>query len=179
MIRTPRAASPHDLLRQAPGGPFTARARGLFAAEFLLLDPNGREFGRLRMRGASGAELRLGERVAKFERSERGYRMIADGEEVLVATPKGKLTGELEVSCGGQTYEARVSFFRNLAVASYGRGGGRAVSVSGSLVGRSYQLLFTPDDGCALPAAIFLLWHIAANRRRTYRLGSLMGRGAM
>jgi hypothetical protein len=74
--------------------------------------------------------------------------------------------------------EARVSFFRNVAVASYGRGGGRAAHVSGGIVGRSYQVIFAPEDGCALPAAIFLLWHVAANRRRAYRMGRPMGRGA-
>src|SRR5215207_4457889 len=104
MSRTPRAASPHDFRRQAPGDSFTARARGLLAAEFLLLHSNGREFGWLRMRGASGAELHLRECVAKFERSERGYRMVADGEEVLVAAPRGRLAGELEISCGDHSY---------------------------------------------------------------------------
>lgn len=177
MRRTPRAASPHDLLRQAPGGPFTARARGLLAEEFLLLDHNGREFGRLRMRGASGAELRLGECVAKFESSERGYRMIADGEEVLVATPKGKSTGELEVSCGGQSYEAHPDLLRNLAIALYPQSGERLVRLSGGLLGRGYEALLATEDGCALPVAVFLLWYVAANRRRAYRKGSLT-RGA-
>src|SRR5215203_7264749 len=130
MSRTPRAASPHDILRQAPGDSFTARARGLLAAEFLLLHSNGREFGWLRMRGASGAELHLGECVAKFERSERGYRMVADGEKVLAATPKGRSAGELEISCGGQSYEAQADLLRNLAVASYLESGERAVHLS-------------------------------------------------
>src|SRR5215208_3297016 len=115
MRRTPRAASPHDFHRQSPGDYFTARARGLLAAEFLLLHSNGRKFGWLRMRGASGAELHLGECVAKFERSEGGY-MVADGEEVLVATPKGRSAGELKISCGGQSYEAQANLLRNLAV---------------------------------------------------------------
>src|SRR3712207_1994215 len=136
MRRKPRAASLHDLLRQAPGDHFTARARGLLAKEFLLLDANGREFGRLRIHSASGAELRLGECVAKFERSKRGYRMIADGEEVLVATPKGKSTGEIEVSCGGQSYKAQPNLLRNLAVASYPHSSERAVRLSGGLLGR-------------------------------------------
>ena len=105
--------------------------------------------------------------------------MVSEGEEVLTAAPKRQSIDELEISCGGRTYEAHVSFFRNVAVASYTRGGGRAVQVSGGLVGRSYQILFTPDDGRALPAAVFLLWHVAANRRRAYRMGSPRGRGAM
>jgi hypothetical protein len=106
--------------------------------------------------------------------------MVAEGEEeVLTALPKGQSIDELEISCGGRAYEARVSFFRNLAVASYQRGSGKAVRVSGSLVGRSYQVLFAPDDECALPAAVFLLWHVATNRRRAYRMGRPMGGEAM
>src|SRR5215210_4548425 len=102
MSRAPRAASPHDLLRQVPGGSFTARARGLLKPEFILLDPNGREFGWLQLRGASGAELRLGDRVVAFETSGRSYRMVADGEEVLVAAPKRRTGGKFEVSFGDQ-----------------------------------------------------------------------------
>jgi hypothetical protein len=161
------------------GGSFTALARGLLTTKFALLDSGGKKFGQLQLRGLSAAEFESGGRTATSTQTEGSYRMVAQGEEVLIAAPKGQSIDELEISCGGQTYEARVSFFRNLAVASYGKGGGRVVSVSGSLMGRSYQLLFSPDDRCALPAAIFLLWHIAANRRRAYRLGSPMRRGAM
>ena len=93
--------------------------------------------------------------------------MVADGEEVLAAGPKGRTIDDLEISCGSQTNEARVSFFRNLAVASY-PGGERAARLSGGLMGRSYEAVFTASDGCALPVAIFLLWHTATNRRRAY-----------
>lgn len=160
------------------GGSFTARARGLLATKFALLDSEGTEFGQLQLRGLSTAEFEAGNHAATLTRTEGSYRMAAEGEEVLTAVPKGQAIDKLEISCGGRTYEARVSFFRNLAVASYGKGSGRVVRVSGGLVGRSYQVLFTPDDGCALLAAIFLLWHIAANRRRAYRVGRPMG-GAM
>src|ERR671921_2675768 len=158
MSRTPRAASPRDFLRQAPGDSFTARARSLLAAEFLLLHLNGREFGWLRMCGASGAELHLGECVAKFERSERGYRMVADGEEVLVATPTGRSASELEISCGGQSYEAQADLLRNLAVALYLERGERAVRLSGGLLGRGYEALLATGEGRALLVAVFLLW---------------------
>ena len=94
--------------------------------------------------------------------------MIAGGEEVLVAAPKGRFIDDLEISCGSRVYEAYISLFRNLAVASY-PGGRRAASLSGGLVGRSYEALFTAEDGCTLPVAIFLLWHVVANRRRAYR----------
>jgi len=166
-------------LQQSLGGSFTARARSFLTAKFDLLNPEGKEFGQLRLRGPSVAEFESGGRAATLTRTEESYRMVSDGEEVLTAAPEGRSVDELEISCGGQTYEVHVSFFRNLAVASYQRGGGRAVYVSGGLVGRSYQVLFAPDDGCTLPVAVFLLWHVVANRRRAYRMGSSMGGGAM
>ena len=179
MGQIPRVASPHDLLRQVPGGFFTARARGLLKPEFILLDPNGREFGRLQLRGASGAELRLGDRGVAFETSGRNYRMVADGEEMLVATPKGRSGGEFEVSCGGQSYEARTDLLRNLAVASYREGSERALRLSGGLLGREYEALLTPGDRCAFPIAAFLLWYVVANRRRAYHNGNPARRAGM
>ena len=174
-----RVASPLDLLRQVPGGSFTARARGLLKPEFILLDPNGREFGRLQLRDASGAELRLGDRVVAFEMSGRGYRMVVDGEEVLVAAPKGRSGSKLEVSCSGQSYEARIDLLRNLAVASHREGGENTVRLSGSLLSRDYEALLTTGDRCAFPVAVFLLWYVAANRRRAYLKGNLTRRAAM
>ena len=157
-------------LRQDLGGFFTARARGLLAPEFVLLGPGEEEFGRLRLGGASGAEFRAGDFVAAFEASGRRYRVVADGREVLFAGPKGRSVDELEVSCGGRTYEAHISLFRNLAVASQ-PGGGRAARLSGDLTGRSYEVLIAAEDECALPVAVFLLWRVVANRRRAYRAG--------
>ena len=169
MSRAPRAASfwGYDL-RRSPGGSFTARARGLFAAEFALLDPDGEEFGRLLLDGGSSAEFRSGDRVFKLEASGKRYRMVADGEEMLAAGPKGRSIDELEISCGGQTYEARISLLRNLAVASH-PGGERVAHLSGGLAGRSYKALFDSEDGCTLPVAVILLWHLTTNRRRAYR----------
>ena len=180
MDSTPRTASSwwYDL-QQSLGDSFTARGRGLLRAKFDLLDSEGKKFGRLQLRGPLIAEFESGDQAASLERMGESYRMVAEGEEVLTAAPKERSIDELEISCSGQTYETRVSFFRNLAVASYQRGGGRAVHVSGSLVGRSYQVLLAPDDGCALPAAVFLLWHVAVNRRRAYRMGNPMEGEAM
>jgi hypothetical protein len=179
MSHVPRAASLHDLLWQVPRGSFTARARGLLKPEFILLDPNGREFGRLRLHGASGAELRLGDRAVAFETSGRSYRMVVDDEEVLVAAPKGRSGGKLELSCGGQNYETRTDLLRNLAVASYRESGERALRLSGGLLGRDYEALLTTVDRCAFPVAAFLLWYVASNRRRAYLKGNLTGRAAM
>ena len=108
-----------------------------------------------------------------LEASGRVYRMITDDEQVLVADPKGRSGGELEISCGGRTYEAQVSLFRNLAVAS-NPDGERAVQLSGGLMGRNYRGLFDAEDACAHSVAIFLLWHVVANRRRAYRTGGGM-----
>jgi hypothetical protein len=36
-------------------------------------------------------------------------------------------------------------------------------------MGRSYEALFAAEDRCVLLVAIFLLWHVATNRRRAYR----------
>ena len=102
--------------------------------------------------------------------------MVADGEQVLAAVPKRRSVDELEISCGGQTYEAKASFLRNLAIASR-PGVERAVRLSGGLTGRNYEALFTTEDGCALRVAVFLLWHLTTNRRRVYRMGSIIGRG--
>ena len=166
-------------LQQSLKGSFTARAHGLrLTTKFALLNSEGKNFGQLQLR-LSIAEFESGDRAAVLTHTEGRYRMVAEGEEILNATPKGQSVDKLEISCGGRTYEARVSFFRNVAVASYQRGDGRAVHVSGGLVGRSYQVLFAPDDGCTLPAAVFLLWHVAANRRRAYRMGSPTEGGAM
>ena len=180
MSRAPRTTSSWGYgLQQSLGGSFTARARGLLATELTLLDAEGREFGRLRLRGLSVAEFESGYYAAILEKSGGSYRMVADGEEVLTAAPKDRSIDELGISCGGRTYEMRASFFRNLAIASYQKGGGRAVRVSGGLMGRSYEALFATEDGCALPVAVFLLWHLATNRRRAYRRGSPVGGEAM
>ena len=171
MGRAPRAASfwGYDL-RQDLGGSFIARACGLFAPEFALLGPSGEEFGRLCLGGIPDAEFRSGDLVAAFEASGRRYRMVADSKEVLAASPKGRSVDNLEISCGGRTYEAQISPFRNLAVASR-PGGERAAHLSGGLTGRSYEVLFDAEEGCALPLAVFLLWRVVADRRRAYRVG--------
>ena len=154
---------------------FTARACGLLASEFILLGFDGEELARLRLRGSSRAEYVPDEDyAATFEVSGRRYRMVVEGEEMLVAEPKERSIDEFEISCDDRTYEARISFFRNLAVASR-PDGERAVRLSGGLTGRSYEALLAAEDSCALPVAVFLLWHIVANRRRTY----LTGGGAM
>jgi hypothetical protein len=126
--------------------------------------------------GVSGAKLRSGNHAAAFETLGKRYRMVANGGEVLAAGPKRRSIDELEISCDGQTYEARVSLFRNLAVASY-PGGERAARLSGGLADQNYEALFAAKDGCALPVAVFLLRHVAVNRHRAYHAGTQRGEG--
>ena len=178
MDRAQRDGLFSPLLRQSLDGYFTARARGLLTPELALLDHSGRELGRLRTSGASGAELRFGDHTATLEASGERLRMIADGEEMLSAGPKGGSIDEIEVFCGGQTYNARFGFFRNRAVASR-PGGGSAARLSGSLTGRGYEAFFEAGDACALPVAVFLLWHLNTYRRRAYLTGGPVRGGKM
>lgn len=183
LVRTmghlPRTASPSCWynLQQTLGGSFTARARGFLATEFVLFNLKSEEFGQLHLSEDSSVEFTCGSSVITVEVSERRYRMVASGEEVLIAGPKERSTDELEISCGGQNYEARVGFLRNLTIANHAPGGERTVRLSGNLIGRSYQALFAAEDRCALPVAVFLLWYVAANRRRAYRARSLVKGG--
>lgn len=180
MDRIPGTAlSPWHDLQQALGGSFTARASGLLAPEFDLLGPDGQKFGQLHLRGLWAAVFRSGNYSAALECSEGLYRMVASsGEVVVAATTNGRPNGELEISCGGRTYGAWVNLLRNLAIASY-PDGGRAVRLSGGLTGRSYEAVSSTEDGCTLPIGILLLWYVAANRRRAYRMGSPTGGGRM
>ena len=168
MEHTPRdALSSLDLLRESLDGAFAARANGLLASRFALLDRDGREFGHLSLAIAPGAELRFMDYAATFEASEKRLRMVADGEEVLVGTPKAYPVDELTVSSGDRTYDASFSFFRNRAAASR-PGDGQSAQLSGGITGRSYEAIFDTGDACALPVAVFLLWHLVTNRRRAY-----------
>ncbi len=178
MYQTTGTAFPRSYnLQKALGGSFTARLHGLLLTRFILLGPDGWEFGRLHMHGPSLARFESGAYSATLETSGGRYRMLDScpgGGEVLTANTRRHSTGELEIYCEGQTYGARARLLRNLAIALY-PGGERAIRLSGSLTGRSYNASFVDDDGGALPVAIFLLWYLAANRRRAYRMGRMVG----
>src|SRR5215207_2091448 len=118
MGRAPRTAFSWNLLQEELEGSFTAHALSLLSTKFAILGPEGREFGLLQLRGLSVAEFESGDYTAALKRSGRSYQMVAGGEQVLAAVPKGRSIDELEISCGGQTYEAKASFIRNLAIAS-------------------------------------------------------------
>ncbi|HEX2098652.1 MAG TPA: hypothetical protein VHF46_06320 [Rubrobacteraceae bacterium] len=164
--RVARATSA-SLLRRNFRASFTAHAHGILATEFILVGKDREEFGRLRLGGTYEAKFDSKDHVAVLEASGTGYRLVLDGEEVR-AIDKRLSGNELKIFCADRTYKAQVSLFRSLAVASY-PGGKKVVSLSGGLVGRSYEVLFDAEDACAFSVAIFLLWYITMNRRRAYR----------
>jgi hypothetical protein len=163
--------APWSRLREALAGSFAARARGLLASEFILLNQGGEEFGRLRIDGPEGGELEAGDLRAVIERVPRsGHKMLTGGAQTLVAQPVGS-SDTLEIRCGDRRYEARLSLLRNTAVARV-PDGGEAARVTGGLTNRSYEAVFDTEDDGSLPAAVFLLYHTVALRRRVYRAGA-------
>lgn len=182
MDQTPRFTFPQSYsLQAALGGSFAARLHGFLLSRFILLGPDGREFGRLHIQRPSLARFESGDYSATLEASGGRYRMLDSypgSGELLTANTRRHSTGELEIYCEGQTYEARARLLRNLAIASY-PDGERAIYLSGSMTGRSYDAVFAANDGGALLVSIFLLWYLAANRRRAYRMGRSRGGAKM
>ncbi|MBV9454502.1 MAG: hypothetical protein JOZ19_10340 [Rubrobacter sp.] len=160
-------------LQQNLAGSFTARSSGFFASELSLLTLGVEEFGTLRLGRMGDAQFQAESFVAAFETSGKRYSMGVDGREILAAHSKGYSTDKLEIFCGDQTYEAQISPFRNLALASQ-PAGEKTAHLSGGLTGRSYEVLFAAEDRCALSVAVFLLWRIVAARRHAYRAGGAM-----
>ncbi|HEX6710044.1 MAG TPA: hypothetical protein VF068_06895 [Rubrobacter sp.] len=150
-------------------GSFAARARGLLASDFSILDREGDEVGRLRIHGSEGAELEAGVLQARIERLARSrYRMLSGGTEILTAGSAGA-SSTLEIRCLDRRYEARLSLLRNTAEAA--RGGDVAVRITGGLTNRRYEATFDEDDEGSLPVAFFLLYRINSLRREAYRAG--------
>ena len=157
--------APWRRLGETLAGSFAARARGLLAADFAILDREGDEVGRLRIHGPEGAELDAGDLEARIERLTRSrYRMLSGGTQFLKA---GSTGASLEMSCLGRRYEARLSLLRNTAAT----GGEVAVRITGGLTNRRYEASFDVDDESSLPVAFFLLYRTVALRREAYRAG--------
>ena len=166
------ALAPWEGLRNSLAGTFSARPEGLVASNFVLLDRDGREFGRLLVHGLDGAQLDAGPLRARIERSARSrHRMLAGETETLVAQPAGSSVA-LEITCADRPYEARFSPLRNTAVARAPEGA-EAARAFGGFLSRGYDAVFDADDERSLPVAVFLLYHAAALRRRVF----LAGRG--
>ena len=163
--------TPWRRLGEPLAGSFVARARGLLASDFALLDRDGEEVGRLRIHGQKGAELEAGDLEAEIDRVARSrYTMLAGGAEILTARSAGA-SGTLEIRCLDHLYEARLSLLRNTAEA--GQAGGEVtVRISGGLTNRKYEAVFDVDDEGSLAVALFLLYRIVALRREAYRAGT-------
>jgi hypothetical protein len=157
--------TPWRALRDHLAGYFAARARGLLASEFVLSSRNGKELGRLRMRGQEGAQVEAGTVKATIER----YRMLAGDAEMLVAEP-AESSGITKVRCANRLYETRFDLLRNAAVAR-SSGGEVAARVAGGLTNLRYEAFFDEEDEGSLPVALFLLYCVVALRRRAFLAG--------
>lgn len=172
------AVSYWEGLQKRLDGSFTARARGFLGNEFVLLDPDGREFGRLGMRGpsgaSSGAKLAAGDAEVEIERSRQRsglrYRMVSGDAEVLAAVTHRFAAGPLDISGAGETYKARVNLLRNTAVArpSGGQEDPAVVTLRGGFTGRGYEVLLGDVPGQGLLVAILLLYHLVALRKTAF-----------
>ena len=163
--------APWKGLQEALAGSFSARARGLFAADLALLDPNGREIGRLKVHGPEGAELEAGELRARIERTApRSYVMLAGGARVLSVETAAGSPGATHIRRAERVYEVRLALLRNTAEA-LSPAGERAARVVGGLTNRRYEVAFDADDAGTLPVAVFLLYHLVVLRRGAYRVG--------
>lgn len=167
----PSPLDPWRAPREALGGSLSARPRGLVAPEFVLLDRDGGEFGRLLVRGPEGAELDAGPLRARIERAAGSgrYRMLTGEAETLVAEPAGSSVA-MEIRCGESPYEATFDLLRNTAAARPANGAQTARLTGGALT-RRYEALFDVEDGCSLPIALFLLYHAVTLRRRAFLTG--------
>lgn len=166
--------SPHDPTlsawqepSEALGGSLSARPRGIVAPEFILLDRDGGAFGLMSVRGREGARIEANPLDVRIERLADGpdnYRMLTNGATTLLAARKGTSVA-MTVRCGGRRYEAGLDLIRNAALATSAEGA-QTARLLGGLFARGYRALFDAEDPCALPVALFLLYHTVALRRR-------------
>ena len=157
-------------LGETLAGSFTARARGLLASDFALLDRGGREVGRLKIHGPEGADLEAGDLAARIERTApRRYAMQAGGTHVLSAETTGS-PDTIRIRWAERVYEVNLSLLRNTAEA-ISPAGGSVARVVGGLTNRRYEATFDAGDTGALPAAVFLLYRLVALRRGAYVTG--------
>ncbi|MGF1473455.1 MAG: hypothetical protein ACFB50_17170 [Rubrobacteraceae bacterium] len=164
--KTP-ALRPWKDLQESLTGSFSVRARGL-QANIFVFRKDGSRVGRLRLEGLRGAEFTAGELAATIERTaDGGYRMFSGNQLILTATAGASFLEAFELACGGHAYAARVSFFRNEATV-LSPAATETVRIKGTVTGRRYEVTLDETDAAALPAAVLLLYHTAAFRRRAY-----------
>jgi hypothetical protein len=165
---TRRDPEPWRKLRQTLDGRFTARARGLLASEFVLLDREGAQIGKLEVHGPQGADLRAGDVEARIERVGRsGYVMLSSGQEILTSTGDPTSPG---ITTPDHPYRTSLSILRNKAEAGPAEHT-TTVRINGGLTNRNYGASFEPGDETSLPVALFLLYHLVSKRRKAYVTG--------
>jgi hypothetical protein len=163
-----RAPEPWRHLGETLAGHLTARARGILASEFVLLDREEAQIGQLEIHGPAGADLRAGDVEARIERAGRsGYRMLSSGEEILTSTGDPTSPG---ITLHNHPYETSLSLLRNTAE-SGPADHTTTVRVNGGLTNRNYEASFEPGDENSLPVALFLLYHLISLRRKAYLTG--------
>jgi hypothetical protein len=163
---SPTQSDPWQRLGDTLSGRLEARTRGLLASEFVLLNSEGAEVGRLLIHGPAGADLEAGDAAARIERVGRsGYKMLSSGTEIL--TSAGDATSPKLVS-HNRPYETSLSLLRNTAEAGPAQHKA-TIHIKGSLTNRAYEASFEPRDENSLPVALFLLYRLVALRRQAYR----------
>ena len=161
-------SEPWRKLGEALAGRFTARARGLLASEFVLLNRENREIGRLKIHGPAGAALEAGDVEARIEHAAPArYTMLSSGAEILTST--GSATSPVITSLD-DPYSSTLSLLRNTAEADPSEHNTK-IRIKGGLTNRNYEVLFDPGDEGSLPVALFLLYRLVALRREAYRTG--------
>ena len=164
----PRDPEPWRKLRETLEGRFTARARGLLASEFVLLDREGAHIGKLDLHGRAGADLTAGDVEARIERvGLYDHAMLSSGEEILTSTGDPTSPG---ITSHNHPYETSLSLLRNKAEAGPNERS-TSIRIKGGLTNRTYEASFDPGDENALPVALFLLYHLISQRSKAYRAG--------
>lgn len=153
-------------------GYFAARARGLLASDFILLDREGVEFGHLELHGPGGAELGAKGLEARIERiAPSRHRMLSGDNEILTSAG---VTTTPEIRYLGTPYKTSFSLFRNTVEACQANRSAK-VRIEGGLTNRNYEAYFETGEVGALPVALFLLYRLVTLRRNAYRTGQRDG----
>lgn len=162
------APPPWRFLQERLAGYFAARARGLLAADLVLSNRDGEEFGRLRVDGPGGARLEAGDVRATIERGAGSRYRMFNGKVILEETARSG--DNPQIRYGDRLYDVRLGLLRNVAVAN-SPGDKEVARVAGGLTNRSYEAFFDVGEEGALPVAVFLLYRIVALRRRAFLAG--------
>ena len=164
--------APWRRLGETLTGYLAARALGLLASDFVLLDREGVEFGHLEIRGPGGAEFGANGLEARIERiAPASYRMLSSDNEILTSTG---VTTTPEIRCLGTPYQTSLSLFRN-TVDAWPANREAKVRIKGGLTNRNYEAYFETGEASPLPVALFFLFRLVTLRRNAYRTGQRDG----